>query len=267
MIGGSDGQQYETELDFMMGNPVPQEEAKVVKTADKQGKGSDLDGPYAQYTDVDEKTRKDLAWDTSYLSQRDPGLHEGTPEEFQERLNGIIDQSQEDINKQYSESSNFGEEVTGNDFLKKEVEVISAGLTSPEEKLIAITSFVKRNFTWDETNWKIPTSSLRKVLDDKKGNSADLNILLASMLNKAGISVQLVLLSTRDHGFVREQTPISSQFNYVVCLASIDNKGILLDATEKLLPIGMLPQKCLNGNGFEKNEPQICSRHVQWSSD
>lgn len=158
--------------------------------------------------------------------------------------------SWEDINRQYAESSNFGEEVTGNEFLKKEVAEVTAGITAPEEKLIAITNFVKRNFTWDETNWKIPAATLRKVMDEKKGNSADLNVLLASMLDKAGISVQLVLLSTRDHGLVREQTPISSQFNYVVCLASIDNKKVFLDATEKLLAIGMLPQKCLNGNGF-----------------
>jgi hypothetical protein len=91
---------------------------------------------------------------------------------------------------------------------------------------------------------------LKKVLEDKKGNSAEINLLLASMLDKAGIIAFPVLLSTRDHGFIREETPISSQFNYVVCLAMVGEKSFLLDATEKLLPTGVIPERCLNGNGF-----------------
>ena len=158
--------------------------------------------------------------------------------------------SWEDINKQYVESSNFGEEVTGNAFLKKTVEEITAGVTANEEKMVVIANFVKQNFTWDEASGRFPSTTLKQVMDSRKGNSADLNLLLASMLDKAGINVKLVLLSTRDHGFVREQTPISSQFNYVICQASINDKAILLDATEKLLAIGVLPQRCLNGNGF-----------------
>lgn len=70
------------------------------------------------------------------------------------------------------------------------------------------------------------------------------------MLEKAELNVSPVLLSTRDHGFVRESTPISSQFNYVICLVKVGEKSFMLDATEKLLPIGMLPERCLNGNGF-----------------
>jgi len=158
--------------------------------------------------------------------------------------------SWEDINKQYADSDNFGEAISGNAFLKTTVEEIAAGINGPEEKIAAIANYVKKNFTWDETNRKIPSVSFRKLMDDKKGNSADLNLLLASMLDKAGIAVHAVLLSTRDHGLIREQSPISSQFNYVICLASFDNKTILMDATERLLPIGLLPQRCLNGNGF-----------------
>jgi len=73
---------------------------------------------------------------------------------------------------------------------------------------------------------------------------------MASMLEKADVKVALVLISTRDHGFVRETNPVSSQFNYVICVATVDDKKYLLDATEKLLPAGILPQRCINGNGF-----------------
>ncbi len=158
--------------------------------------------------------------------------------------------SWDDINKLFSESEDFGMVVTGNGFLKKIVEEITAGITEPEQKISAIVNYVKQNVLWDGKNRKYLSQPLRKILDEKKGSSADINLLLASMLDKAGIEGFPVLLSTRDHGFVRETTPISSQFNYVICLVSIGDKSFLLDATEKLLPVGMLPERCLNGNGF-----------------
>jgi len=158
--------------------------------------------------------------------------------------------SWEDINKLYAESADFGDQVSGNAFLKRTVEEITAGIVEPEEKISAIGTYVKHNIAWDETSWKFISKTLKKVLEDKKGNSAEINLLLASMLDKAGIIAFPVLLSTRDHGFIREETPISSQFNYVVVLAMIGEKSFLLDATEKLLPTGVLPERCLNGKGF-----------------
>ena len=156
----------------------------------------------------------------------------------------------ENVNKAYADSPDFGGQVTGNGFLKKNVEAITAGLTSPEEKMDAICSYVKQTVEWDELNRKYVSTTLKKVLDEKKGNSADINLLLASMLNKAELNVFPVLLSTRDHGFVREATPAESQFNYVVCLVRIGEKNILLDATDKFLPTGTIPERCLNGNGL-----------------
>ncbi len=158
--------------------------------------------------------------------------------------------SWEDINKQYAESSEFVGEVTGNGFLKRTVEEIIAGMTSSEDKVGAITNYVKQNIAWDGTSRRQISKTLRKVLEDKKGSSVEINLLVASMLDKADIKVSPVLLSTRDHGFVREATPISSQFNYVICMATIGDKSMLLDATEKLLPSGALPERCLNGSGF-----------------
>jgi hypothetical protein len=88
------------------------------------------------------------------------------------------------------------------------------------------------------------------LLDDKKGNSAEINLLLGSMLEKAEIPVSPVLLSTRNNGLLRIATPVASQFNYLICVAKINDKTYLLDATEKLLPTGILPERCLNGQGF-----------------
>ena len=156
----------------------------------------------------------------------------------------------EDINKRYAESSDFGGEVTGNGFLKNKVEEITAGMKTPEEKIASICKYVKQNILWDGTSRKFLTTTIKKVLDEKKGNSAEINLLLASMLEKAGLNSYPVLSSTRDHGFLREEIPVSSQFNYVICAVKVADKFILLDATEKFLPVGVLPERCLNGKGF-----------------
>jgi Domain of Unknown Function with PDB structure (DUF3857)/Transglutaminase-like superfamily len=154
----------------------------------------------------------------------------------------------EDINKSYLES--LGDVITGNNFLKRTTEEVTAGKNTPEEKISAIFNYVRKNFLWDGSKRKYPNEQLKKIMEDKKGSSAEINLLLGAMLEKADIKVNPVLVSTRDNGFVRETTPISSQFNYVVCLAKWEDKTILLDATDKFLPIGMLPERCLNGNGF-----------------
>ncbi|MGC1241110.1 MAG: DUF3857 domain-containing protein [Chryseosolibacter sp.] len=157
-----------------------------------------------------------------------------------------------DINKTLQESENFGGELKGNGFLKKVAEEVTAGITSAEEKIAAIANFIKQNVVWDGTQrmFPAPGSSLKKVFEDKKGNSAEINLLLASLLEKAALDVYPVALSTRNHGMLRKTIPVSSQFNYTICLVKANGKSFLLDATEKLLPLGMLPERCLNGEGF-----------------
>jgi len=87
-------------------------------------------------------------------------------------------------------------------------------------------------------------------MDQKNGTSGDINLLLASMLDKAGFPVDMVMLSTRDHGFIRKEYPVSKQFNYVICMLKLGDKTFLLDATEKYLPFSILPERCLNGQGL-----------------
>ncbi len=156
----------------------------------------------------------------------------------------------DDINKIYFENENFGSQIKGNNFLKSTVEEITSGLQSNEQKIVAIFNYVKRNTAWDGTYRKFVSTPLRKVLDEKKGSSAEINFLLASMLEKAEIEVYPVLVSTRNHGFVRTNIPVAGQFNTVICMVKDNGKSILLDATSRYLAPGVLPENCLNGNGF-----------------
>jgi virulence-associated protein VapD len=155
-----------------------------------------------------------------------------------------------DLNRSFLESANFGAAIKGSMFLKKTTEETIAGATTEQEKLIAIYTFVKSNMEWNGAYRKYLTSNFKKSLEEKKGSSAEINLLLVAMLQRAGIPANPVIISTRNHGFIRQEVALSSQFNYVICQAEIGGKSILLDATDRLLPINLLPERCLNGKGY-----------------
>jgi hypothetical protein len=159
------------------------------------------------------------------------------------------------LTKELQEAESFGKIITGSGFLKKQVETLVMGKTDAMEKLAIIHNYVKTTLEWDGTK-DFTSDNLKDVFEKKKGTSGDINLALASMLEKADFEVDMVLLSTRDHGFVRQSYPMSKQLNYVVCRVWVEGKPIFLDATEKYIPIDVLPERCLNGEGLlvsEKN--------------
>ncbi len=154
------------------------------------------------------------------------------------------------LNDKLLESEAFGDVLNGSGFLKDKVGEITAGITDPLKKIEAISNYVKQNVEYDGDE-DFEAYPLRKVLEKKKGTAGDVNLLFASMLQKAGFEVDMVLLSTRDHGFVRPQFPMKKQFNYVICAVRLEGgKSLLVDATEKYLPYDVIPARCLNGQGL-----------------
>jgi hypothetical protein len=154
------------------------------------------------------------------------------------------------LNNDLVESANFGGAIRGSSFLKKTVEEITAGKTEPLDKITAIHNYVRQTIEWNGEKDKY-ADNLKKVFELKKGTAADINTLLAAMLDKAGMVAEMVLLSTRDHGFIRIMYPMEEQFNYAVCLVRLpDGKSLFLDATDKFLPPNVLPSYCLNGEGM-----------------
>ena len=60
--------------------------------------------------------------------------------------------------------------------------------------------------SWNGSSVRFTDTPFKKVLEDKKGSSSEINLLLASMLEKLDFNVNAVLVSTRDHGFVRQNS-------------------------------------------------------------
>lgn len=154
----------------------------------------------------------------------------------------------------------FGKAITGNNHLKKLVEQVTTGITEPEKKMEAIFNYVKNNIEWNGATDSF-ADNLKDILEKKKGTSGDINLLLASMLEKAGFEVEPIMLSTRDHGFIRKQYPMERQLNYVLCSVVLGDKRIFLDATEKAMPLGTIPERCLNGEAIRVS---ISQQRFNW---
>jgi len=147
-------------------------------------------------------------------------------------------------------NENFGLQLDRGGFLKDQLQGLEAKYPDVAARAAAVRQVVLGAVRYDGTNRFDTNSSLRKAYDAHLGNSADVNLLLISALRNAGIKAHPVLLSTRDHGRVNQLLPLLNRFNYVVALVPLaDGKDLLVDATEPLLPCGVLPERCLNQVG------------------
>lgn len=162
--------------------------------------------------------------------------------------------SWEQIGKDFMQNSKFGSALSGNGFLDDTVNSLISNANTPLDKAKAIFDFVKNNYTWDRYNSFFVDKGIRQTFKDKTGNSADINLMLVSMLRKAELDASPVVLSTVGNMMINYSFPSVSSLNYVIAAVVINDKLYLMDGTEKLSDINMLPLRALNHRGFLVNE-------------
>lgn len=159
-----------------------------------------------------------------------------------------------DIAKQLNEEDNFGLQLKFNNFAEDAVVQLTKETKNDMEKLYVLYNHIQHTMKWDGSKSIFTTKNLKKTYADKTGNSSDINLLLAAMLNKAGITANPVILSTRQNGMLSFSHASISDCNYVIVQAIVNGKPILLDATEPNLQAGIIPFRCLNGEGHLINK-------------
>lgn len=161
-----------------------------------------------------------------------------------------ITKSWADIYKELKLDADFGVQIKRNSSLFKE-QIRELQAESKEESFLAkgIYNTVKNWYRWDEYYGKYTKNGVKKAYETHVGNVGDINLALIGALQYAGISTEPVLVSTRENGLPTKLFPVMSDFNYVVAKVNLGNEFYLLDATDKDLPFGMLPFRCLNKEG------------------
>ncbi len=154
------------------------------------------------------------------------------------------------INTELQSEENFGGQLGRVGFLDAALKPLIAQYPDPAARAAAVRELVIKGMKYDGTASFLAGGSLRKSYELHRGTAADVNLLLIAALRQAGLPAEAVLLSTRSHGRVDQNFPLLQQFNYVIGMLPLaDNKELLLDATEPLLPCGVLPTRCLSQIG------------------
>ncbi len=155
-----------------------------------------------------------------------------------------------DVAKELLDSDRFGSQLDRHRVLREAAQAAIVGKTTDEDKALAIYDHVRTTMTFNDDMEIFPSRNLDKAYAARSGSNAEIALILTSMLRTAGLHADPVLISTRGHGRVLREYPLVDQFNDVVTSVKLGDKDVLLDATDPLRPMGMLPFSALNEWGW-----------------
>src|SRR5206468_9956449 len=143
----------------------------------------------------------------------------------------------------------FGAQLSkNNNWLDDDIKQAVGASKDPEEKTRKIFCYLRDNYTCTNPSGLYLTANLKNILKNRKGNIADINLMLVCMLRHENITADPVLVGTRDHGVTNAIYPVRSQYNKVICAATINDKTYLLDASTPMMGFGYLPADYYNGH-------------------
>lgn len=141
----------------------------------------------------------------------------------------------------------FNNQTSKKSFFKKNIPESILTTEDNLEKAKKIFNFIRNHYTWNDKYWTSEDAKVKKAFNEKSGDVGEINLSLYNSLRAANIQANLVVLSTRGNGLTTKLYPVIYDYNYVVVKTVINEKTYFLDATEKFLPFGQIPVRCLNG--------------------
>jgi hypothetical protein len=157
------------------------------------------------------------------------------------------------VTEKLLEREDFGLSYTkSNGWLDDDLKTIIGKTKDKREKAEKIFEYVRNNFTCTKTRgiYVEDKTTLKDVFNKKSGTVSDINLLLITMLKKAEIQCEPVILSLRNRGTVHPIYPLMDRFNYLIAMAIIDEKPIYLDASKNKIGFNQLPAACYNGTAW-----------------
>lgn len=157
------------------------------------------------------------------------------------------------VTEKLLEREDFGLSYTkSNGWLDDDLKTIIGKTKDKREKAEKIFEYVRNNFTCTKTRgiYVEDKTTLKDVFNKKSGTVSDINLLLITMLKKAEIQCEPVILSLRNRGTVHPIYPLMDRFNYLIAMAIIDEKPIYLDASNNKIGFNQLPAACYNGTAW-----------------
>lgn len=159
----------------------------------------------------------------------------------------------ETIDKEIESDPDIGKQFKKTDYITKRIPKKIFAIGDDLHKAKAIYYFITDYFSWDGGEVLFSDLNVKEALDLKVGNSTEINLALANALKSADLKADLILISTRKNGLPTKKYPVLTEFNYSIVKLQVNDSTILLDATDKKMPFGVLPVRCLNSYGRVMN--------------
>ena len=106
------------------------------------------------------------------------------------------------------------------------------------------------NYKWNGMETKFAVKTPKEFMEQKTGNSAEINLFFLACLNTQAIEAYPVLLSTRENGKIKVDYPFLSFFDYTMVAVKTKDQYLLVDATNIFLPYDKIPISCINESGL-----------------
>lgn len=153
------------------------------------------------------------------------------------------------IDDELTSDRSFGAQMKKKDSFKELMPEILKNTTDDLSKAQTVYAYISKNIKSNGYIGIYSETAVKKALETHSGNTGDINLALISALTAANLDAEALILSTRNNGEINRLFPVISNFNYVVVKLNIGQESYLLDASVPLLPFGMLPLHCINGQG------------------
>lgn len=151
------------------------------------------------------------------------------------------------VAKTIFEDEKFRKELSERSIFAKDMQNLLKDVSLPTDRLNLIFKFVQNRMNWNGERGYYADKGVAYAYANQTGNVAEINYILLSMLELAGIKADPVLVSTTENGI--SVFPSIAAYDYVIVSANIDGKRVLLDAAHKYTTIDILPIEVLNWNG------------------
>ena len=160
-----------------------------------------------------------------------------------------VTKSWKNVDYELTSDKSFGAQMKRKDVFKNIMPELLKNTTDELSKAKVVYDYIKKNIKRNGFIGIYSETNIKTALETHTGNTGDINLALIAALSAANLDVDALILSTRSNGTVNTLYPVITDFNYVVAKVNIGNESYLLDATEPLMPFGLLPLHCINGKG------------------
>ncbi|WP_281613357.1 hypothetical protein [Flammeovirga sp. SubArs3] len=153
--------------------------------------------------------------------------------------------------------SRVGDQMHRVGFMKERLDAIKNKTPDHLERAKLAYDIISKRMNWNkELSVYCHDGGTRKAYLDRRGNVAEINLMLFAALEYLNVPTIAVFSSTRGYTMITPDEAEINRLNYVLAAINIDGKYILLDATTKSHPFGVLPLRALNYQGviLSKNQ-------------